>query len=61
VLVGDVMVGVPLTAGNHTVAFTYNNKAFNLGLIISLSCLAVFLTLAYVCYHKPRKKGKYER
>ena len=61
VLVGDVMVGVPLTAGDHTVSFTYNNKAFNLGWKISLGCLAVFLLLAYVCYHKPRKKGKYER
>ena len=61
VLVGDVMVSVPLTAGTHTVTFTYNNKAFNVGCIISLACLAVFVTLAWVCYHKPRKKGKYER
>ena len=61
VLVGDVMVGVPLTAGTHTVAFTYNNTAFNVGCMISLACLAVFVTLAWVCYYKPRKKGKYER
>ncbi len=61
VLVGDVMIGVPLTAGSHTVSFTYNNKAFNLGWKISLGCLAVFLLLAYHSYHKPRKKGKYER
>ena len=61
VLVGDVMVSIPLTAGEHTVSFTYNNKAFNIGLIISLSCLAIFLTLAYFRYHKPHKKGKYER
>ena len=61
VLVGDVMVGVPLTAGNHTVSFTYRNKAFELGCMISLGCLAVFLLLVRVYYWKPRKKGKYER
>ena len=61
VLVGDVMVGVPMTAGTHSVSFSYNNKAFNLGCIISLGCLAVFVTMVYVCYHKPQKKGKYER
>ena len=60
VLVGDVMIGVPVTAGTHTVSFTYNNKAFNLGWKISLACLAVFLLLIRVCY-APRKKGKYER
>ena len=60
VLVGDVMIGVPLTAGTHTVSFTYNNKAFDLGWKISLGCLAVFLVLAKVCY-TPKKKGKYER
>ena len=60
VLVGDVMIGVPLTAGTHTVSFTYNNKAFNLGWKISLGCLAVFLLLIKVCY-TPKKKGKYER
>ena len=61
VLVGDVMIGVPMTAGEHTVAFTYNNKAFNLGWKISLGCLAVFLILIRVYYGAPRKKGKYER
>ena len=61
VLVGDVMVGIPLTAGTHTVSFSYNNKAFNLGWKISLGCLTAFLLLVRFCYSKPRKKGKYER
>ena len=60
VLVGDVMIGVPITAGNHTVSFTYNNKAFNLGWKISLACLAAFLILIQVCY-APKRRGKYER
>ena len=61
VLVGDAMIGVPMTAGAHTVTFTYNNKAFNLGWKISLGCLTVFLVLIRIYYWKPRKKGKYER
>ena len=61
VRVGDAMVGIPMTAGDHTVSFTYNNRAFNLGWKISLGCLAIFLLLIWVSYGKPRKKGKYER
>ena len=60
VLVGDVMIGVPITAGKHIVSFTYSNKAFDLGWKISLVCLAAFLGLIQAHY-APKKKGKYER
>ena len=60
VLVGDVMLGVPITEGIHTVSFTSNNQAFNLGWKISLVCLGIFLLLIKV-YYLPKKKGKYER
>ncbi len=61
VLVGDCMIGVPLTKGDHTVTFTYRNNAFIQGLIISLVCLAAFITLWIVMY-KPkftRFQGKF--
>ena len=68
-LVGGVMVGLQLTEGDHEIVFTYENKAFDLGLTVSLVCLVAFLGLIYwdhreVCNEKirlilskiPRKK-----
>ncbi len=60
ILVGDAMVAVALTKGQHTVSFTYRNAAFSLGWKVSLGCLLVFLALALICYMPERKKGKYE-
>lgn len=62
VLVGEVMIGIPMTEGQHTVSFTYQNKAFDLGWKISLACLLVFVVLAATVYrpHNPHK-GKYFR
>ena len=60
-LVGDVMVGVKLTEGQHTVTFVYENAAFNLGWKISAGCLLVFMILAYVERQCHSKKGKYQR
>ncbi len=62
VLVGDTMLGIPLTSGAHTVTFTYRNLAFELGLTLSLSCLAVFLGILFFtrCYPQMKKKGKYQ-
>ena len=62
-LVGDCMVGVPLTAGQHLVEYRYRNEAFALGWKVSLICTAVFGLLVYR-FGSPksmkRKKGKYE-
>ena len=55
-LVGGAMVAVELTEGRHTVAFTYENKAFNLGLKISLGCLAVFAAVCVVVYFRQIKE-----
>ncbi|MBR4864270.1 MAG: YfhO family protein [Oscillospiraceae bacterium] len=61
VLIGDAMVGLLLSEGEHTVTFRYKNSAFHLGAAVSALCLAVFLVL-YFCIYKPRlPKGKYER
>ena len=50
VLVGDVMVSVMLTEGEHTVTFRYENKAFSLGWKISAVCLLAFLAICGVAY-----------
>jgi uncharacterized membrane protein YfhO len=63
-LVGNAMIGVQLTKGNHEIVFTYRNPSFELGWKVSLVCLLIFGGLA-VLYYRPwlyqRKKGKYER
>ena len=58
VLVGDVMVGVKLIQGSHTVTFTYRNSAFRLGWKITLLCAVVFCLLIWKCYPVPRRRKK---
>ncbi|MBQ8355584.1 MAG: YfhO family protein [Oscillospiraceae bacterium] len=60
VLVGDVMLAVPMTAGAHTVEFVYENKAFAIGWKISAICLLLLATTAPLYYTK-RKKGRFEK
>ena len=63
-LVGDCMVGVPLTEGKHLVEYRYRNGAFSLGWKVSLLCGAVFGLVAYksgVSMPVKQKKGKFER
>ena len=56
-LIGGAMVGVMLEEGSHTVTFRYENKAFQIGLTVSIVSTAVF---ACICgtylYHKKKKK-----
>lgn len=54
-LVGDCMIALPITAGEHMIRFEYHNAAFSLGWKISLGSAAVFLVLTKVAYF-PRKK-----
>ena len=63
VTIGNAMVGLILSEGNHSIRFTYRNPSFSLGWKISLSCLIVF-AICIVVFYKPtiqRKKGKYEK
>ena len=46
-LVGNVMIGVKLTEGDHEVKFVYENKAFLYGNLVTLACLLAFLALIY--------------
>ena len=58
-LVGDCMIGLELAEGEHTVSFTYENRAFSIGWKISLLCAAIFLVLAF---REPKHKtGKYQK
>ena len=61
VLTGDVMVGVMLTQGEHTVEFEYRNAAFAWGWKISLLCAVIFGLL--VCKEKKYRitLGKYSK
>ncbi|MBO5837482.1 MAG: YfhO family protein, partial [Oscillospiraceae bacterium] len=61
VTVGNAMVGLLMTEGEHSVSFIYRNKYFSLGWKISLACLAVFVGLYISIYQPKRKKGKYEK
>ena len=61
VLIGDAMIGLLLSEGEHTVTFLYRNQAYTIGSFVSFMCLAVFAVL-YFCIYKPRpRRGKYER
>ncbi len=55
-LVGDCMVAMELTEGQHTVAYTYRNRAFSLGWKISLVSSLVLLALVQVHYKPDWKK-----
>jgi uncharacterized membrane protein YfhO len=56
-LVGNAMVAVELTAGVHEVEFRYENKAFNMGCLISISCGAVFGGVILVDHLLRRRKA----
>ena len=58
-LVGDCMIGVMLTEGDHQVEYVYENTAFSYGWKISLGCGLMFL----ICILIPlvAKRGKYEK
>ena len=61
VLIGDCMIGLNLTEGEHTVTFRYENPAFELGWKISLVCALLFAGIALPVYNSRRQKGKYEK
>ena len=58
-LVADVMLGIPLEKGEHSVEFIYPNRAFALGWKVSLLCSAALAALAFWVYPARKKKGKY--
>ena len=59
-LVGDCMIGLDLTEGQHSVSFRYHNVAFALGWKLSVACAAVFAGLMYYDRFQESKKKKTE-
>ena len=63
-LVGDCMIGVELTEGQHTVTYVYQNPAFAAGWKVSLACAAA-LAVLYLWVYKPKMprhiKCKFEK
>lgn len=57
-LVGDCMIGVPLTEGEHTIQFVYENPSFRLGWKVSLLCFGIFAGIITACYLPPYLKKK---
>ena len=60
VLVGNCMIGLELSAGRHTVTFTYRNTAFTAGLVASLICAAAFV-FAIILSKSSLRKGRYQK
>ena len=61
VLVGDCMMALELTKGEHEIRFTYHNKAFTAGLWITVGCTAVFISLIVLSRIRHTKKKKQEQ
>ena len=61
VLVGEAMLAIHLTEGEHDISFRYRNKAFTYGCMISLACSAVLVGLWVWYYPKHKPKGKYAK
>ena len=55
--IGDAMVGVMLSEGSHQVVMEYHNKAFTMGMIASIACLAACLALWFWVY-RAKKTSK---
>ena len=62
-LVGDCMIGIALTEGQHQITMTYSNRAYQLGLSISILCLLGFAELILLWYFKDRifRSGRFTK
>ncbi|MBE6015480.1 MAG: hypothetical protein E7241_08990 [Lachnospiraceae bacterium] len=50
----DAFISVPLTVGSHRVEFTYTNNHYLIGLILSIVCIGIWMTIAiYEKYKYP--------
>ena len=49
-LVGDCMISVSLTQGEHSIVLKYRNRAFALGAAVTILCAGVFGTFSYLAY-----------
>ena len=56
-LVGNCMIGLPLSQGDHTIEFRYENQAFQLGARITAGCSAVLALFAITDFLLRRRKN----
>ena len=61
VLVGECMLGLELTEGQHNVSFRYQNKSFYVGLLISLGSALIFAAIILGDRYLRNRKGKYHQ
>ena len=57
-LVGDCMISAYLTEGSHTVTLRYQNKAFYVGLLVTLVSATLFGGCTYLAYKPEWEKRK---
>ena len=57
--IGDAMVAVEISEGEHEVRFYYHNKAFALGWKVSLICAVIFAALIWKNQQNKSNRGKY--
>ena len=60
-LIGDVMIGIPLSQGKHDIIFRYENPVFQYGVYISCSCLIILILIIAPLYWKNQYVGKYKK
>ena len=64
--VGECMIGVELTAGQHEVEYLYKNAAFSLGWKVTLACAAAFAAITAAVYRPQlesfrKNRGRYQK
>ena len=57
-LVGNCMISVELTQGEHTVQLRYKNQAFSLGWKVSLLSAVIFGGISWYAYRPELEKRK---
>ena len=57
-LVGNCMIALDLTQGEHTVVLRYKNAAFSLGWKVSLLSAAIFGAISWYAYRPELEKRK---
>ena len=58
IAIGNAVVGLLLPEGTHTITFSYRNRAFNIGILISVASFTVFGVLILTVYLQRRRRKR---
>ena len=58
IAIGNAVVGLLLSEGEHTIAFHYQNKAFTWGVLTSICCLGIFVALSTISLLREKRKQR---